>query len=65
MNETERIVEVTVQNVRTPITWHEDPTRHLLEIKAVNAQSDSCADAQPAQPDMPAKEKPNKNVGTD
>ena len=39
MNETERIVEVVGYSKQVPIIWHQDPTRHLLEKKAVNAKS--------------------------
>ncbi|MCE2473624.1 MAG: hypothetical protein J4G18_17335 [Anaerolineae bacterium] len=49
MNEDERIIEVSVENVRTPITWLKDPTRHLLKIKAVNAKDNNDADAQQSQ----------------
>ena len=49
MNEEERIIEVSVENVRTPITWLKDPTRHLLKIKAVNAKDNNDADAHPSQ----------------
>ena len=52
MHETERIVEVTGYSKRTPITWLEDPTRHLLKIKAVNAKDSSDADAQQSQSDQ-------------
>ncbi|MCY3865699.1 MAG: hypothetical protein OXG68_09705 [Chloroflexi bacterium] len=38
MNETQCIIEVRGYSKRTPITWREDPTRHLLKIKAVNAK---------------------------
>jgi len=51
MNEEERIIEVSIEKVRTPITWLKDPTRHLLKIKAVNAKDSSDADAQPSQSD--------------
>ncbi len=49
MNEEERIIEVSVENVRTPITWLKDPTRHLLKIKAVNAKDYNDADMQQSQ----------------
>ncbi len=49
MNEQERIIEVRVENVRTPITWLKDPTRHLHKIKAVNAKDSSDSDVQPSQ----------------
>lgn len=52
MNGQERVIEVSVENVRTPITWLKDPTRHLLKIKAVNAK-DSNDDTQPSQSDEP------------
>ncbi len=55
MNEEERIIEVTGRNIRTPITWLKDPTRHLLKIKAVNAKDSSEADAQPSKPDEAAQ----------
>ena len=51
MNEEERIIEVGVENVRTPITWLKDPTRHLLTIKALNAKDSSESDTQPPQSD--------------
>lgn len=54
MNDEERIIEVGIENVRTPITWLKDPTRHLLKIKAVNAKDSSEAGAQPSQPDEAA-----------
>ncbi|MDE2636168.1 MAG: hypothetical protein OXI30_07365 [Chloroflexota bacterium] len=56
MNEEERIIEVGIENVRTPITWLKDPTRHLLKIKAVNAKDSSEADAQPSKPDEAARD---------
>ena len=65
MNEEERIIEVGVENVRTPITWLKDPTRHLLEIKAVNAKSDDDADAEPAQPDKPSQGEANGPASAD
>ncbi len=39
MNEVERIIEVTGYSEPVRITWHKDPTRHLLKQKAVNAKS--------------------------
>lgn len=39
MNETERIIEVSGYSEPVRITWHKDPTRHLLKQKAVNAKS--------------------------
>lgn len=56
MNDEERIIEVAIKNVRTPITWLKDPTRHLLKIKAVNAKDSSDADAQRSQSDESAKD---------
>ena len=51
MSEQERIIEVSVENVRTPITWLKDPTRHLLKIKAVNAKdSDDTQQSQSGKP---------------
>ena len=50
MNETERIIEVTGYSKNVSISWHEDPTRHLLKERAVNARSNSDADAHPSQP---------------
>ena len=41
MNETERIIEVTGYSKQVPITWHKDPTRHLLKERAVNAKRNS------------------------
>jgi len=55
MNEEERIIEVTGRNIRTPITWLKDPTRHLLKIKAVNAKDSSEADALPSKTDETAQ----------
>ena len=43
MNEEDRIIEVSVENVRTPINWLKDPTRHLHKIKAVNAKGEGDA----------------------
>ena len=51
MNEEARIIEVTGQKVRTPITWLKDPTCRLLKIKAVNSKDSSDADAQESQSD--------------
>ena len=65
MNETERIVEVTVQNVRVPITWHKDPTRHLLKIEAVNARSKCEADAKPSQSDESSQDETNSQTCAD
>ena len=59
MNEEERIIEVGIENVRTPITWLKDPTRHLLKIKAVNAKDSSEADALPTKPDETAQDETN------
>ena len=33
MNEPERIIEVAGYSKLVPITWYEDPTRHLLKEK--------------------------------
>ena len=65
MNDEERIIEVAVKNVRTPITWLKDPTRHLLKIKAVNAKDNSDADEQPSKPDGSATDKPNSQPRAD
>ena len=65
MNEEERIIEVAVENVRTPITWLKDPTRHLLKIKAVNAKTTSESDAQPSQPDKSSQDETNDQSRTD
>ncbi len=65
MNEEERIMEVSVENVRTPITWLKDPTRHLLKIKAVNAKDESDADAKPTSPDDSSNEAPDADEGVD
>lgn len=56
MNKEERIIEVGVENVRTPITWLKDPTRHLLKIKAVNAKDSAGDDAPPSQPDQSSQD---------
>ena len=50
MNETERIIEVTGYSKQVPITWHEDPTRHLLKERAVNAKSKSDGSDKPSTP---------------
>ena len=65
MNDEERIIEVAVKNVRTPITWLKDPTRHLLKIKAVNAKDGRDADASPSEPDDSAGDKPNRQPRAD
>ena len=65
MNKEERIVEVGVENVRTPITWLKDPTRHLLKIKAVNAKDSSDADAQQSQSDQSLPDEPNNQPRAD
>ena len=65
MNETERIIEVTGYSRQVPITWHEDPTRHLLKIKAVNAKDSSDADAQPSQSDESSQDESNSQTGVD
>ena len=48
MNESERIIEVNGYSKLVPITWHEDPTRHLLKQKAVNAKSNGDSETQPS-----------------
>ena len=65
MNEEERIIEVGVENVRTPITWLKDPTRHLLKIKAVNAIDSSDVDAQPSQSDESSQDETNSQTCAD
>ncbi len=65
MNEEERIIEVGVENVRTPITWLKDPTRHLLKIEAVNARSKSEADAKPSQSDESSQDETNSQTCAD
>ncbi len=65
MNEEERIIEVGVENVRTPITWLKDPTRHLLKIKAVNAKDSSDADAQSSQPDETSQDETSSQARAD
>lgn len=57
MNETERIIEVTGYSKQVPITWHEDPTRHLLKQKAVNAKSSSDTINQPSRVDKSLNDK--------
>ena len=41
MSEPERIIEVSGYSKIVPINWHEDPTRHLLNRKPVNAKRNS------------------------
>ncbi len=41
MSEPERIIEVSGYSKIVPITWHADPTRHLLSQQAVNAKRNS------------------------
>ena len=65
MNEEERIIEVGVENVRTPITWLKDPTRHLLKIKAVNTNDSSDVDAQPSQSDESSQDETNSQTCAD
>ena len=65
MNEQERIIEVSVENVRTPITWLKDPTRHLHKIKAVNAKDSSDSDAQPSQSDKSTPDETNNRARAD
>ena len=65
MNDEERIIEVAVKNVRTPITWLKDPTRHLLKIKAVNAKDSRDVDEQPSEPEESAQDKPNDQSSAD
>lgn len=59
MNDEERIIQIGVENVRTPITWFEDPTRHLLKIKAVNAMDTGDAIARPSKLDVPPQDEAN------
>ena len=47
MNEAERIIEVNGYSKLVPITWHEDPTRHLLKQKAVNVKSNGDSELNP------------------
>ena len=56
MNEQERIIEVSIENVRTPITLLKDPTRHLLKIKAVNASDSDDEDTQQSQSEKPPQD---------
>ena len=65
MNEEERIIEVGVENVRTPITRLKDPTRHLLKIKAVNAKDSSDVDAEPSQSDESSQDETNSQTRAD
>lgn len=65
MNLSEPIIEVTVENVRTPITWHKDPTRHLLKIKDVNAKDSNDADAQPPQSNESLQDETDNPVRAD
>ena len=65
MDEQERIIEVSVENVRTPITWLKDPTRHLLKIKAVNAKDRDDADAQQSPSDKPPQDDSNHQLRAD
>jgi len=59
LSEAERIIEVGIENARTPITWLKDPTRHLLKIKAVNAKDSSEAHAPPAKPHETSQDETN------
>ena len=65
MNQEERIIEVGVKNVRTPITWLKDPTRHLLKIKAVNAKDSSDVDAEPSKSDESSQDETNSQTRAD
>lgn len=65
MNEAERIIEVNGYSKLVPITWHEDPTRHLLRQKAVNAKSNGDSETQPSRSVKPSKGKRNSPAKTD
>ena len=65
MNEEERIIEVGIENVRTPITWLKDPTRHLLKIKAVNAKDSSGVNAQQSPSGKPPQDDSNDQSRAD
>lgn len=65
MNETERIIEVTGYSKQVPITWHQDPTRHLLKETAVNAKSKSGCGTQPARSAGSSKPKANSEDKVD
>ena len=65
MNETERIIEVSGYSKQVPITWHEDPTRHLLNETAVNAKSKSDRGSQPSHPIDSSKPKKNRPAKAD
>lgn len=65
MNETERIIEVTGYSKQVPITWYEDPTRHLLKETAVNAKSKSDGSIQSTRSTGSSKPKANNKEKTD
>ena len=65
MNEEERIIEVGVKNVRRPVTWLKDPTRHLLKIKAVNAKDSSADDTQRSQANDPPPDESHDQAHAD
>lgn len=65
MNETERVIELTGYSKQVPITWHEDPTRHLLKENAVNARSKSDSGNQSTRMTGSSKPKANNEEETD
>lgn len=64
MNEAERIIEVTGYSEPVRITWHKDPTRHLLKASAVNANCKSI-DARPSPLEKPSKGKRESRASED
>ena len=65
MDETERIIEVTGYSTLVPITWHEDPTRHLLKEKAINAKSNRDSDTKSSPSVKASKDKKSSHASTD
>lgn len=55
MTEPERIIEVSGYSRIVPITWHDDPTRHLLNKKAVNAEDNSDSETNSSSATIPPK----------
>ncbi len=65
MKQAERIIEVNGYSKLVQITWHKNPTRHLLKEKAVNAKRNGDADTKPSRSVTPSVGKNQSRASTD
>ena len=65
MKEAEHIIELNGYSKLVQITWHKDPTRHLLKEKAVNAKRNGDAVTKPSRSETPSEGENNSRASTD